>query len=164
MIVVDKFGKGNYTKIQDAIDAVPLSNRDRVHIWVSPGVYRERVVVPPGKPFITLIGSSEVRKLTVITGMLGGSILDSATVSIFASDFIGHNLTIQVTNENCLIGMEFPSSVEEFFRYLHAEISNPGMHVHDNDLAENLFPEHLRARISSGGAEGVGGWSVVLQM
>lgn len=37
---VDQSGKGDYQKIQDAIDAVPSNNTEVVFIWVKPGIYR----------------------------------------------------------------------------------------------------------------------------
>ena len=40
LIRVDQSGKGDYQKIQDAIDAVPSNNTEVVFIWVKPGIYR----------------------------------------------------------------------------------------------------------------------------
>lgn len=39
-ITVDQSGKGNFTKIQSAIDAVPSNNKDWVCIKISAGTYR----------------------------------------------------------------------------------------------------------------------------
>ncbi|XP_031404083.1 putative pectinesterase 11 isoform X2 [Punica granatum] len=96
-IIVDKFGGGDYTRIQDAIAAVPSNNSGPVDIWVKPGIYNERVIVPANKPFITLIGSIEEKQRVVITGKRGGSIKESATVSVLASDFVGQDLIIENT-------------------------------------------------------------------
>lgn len=50
-------GRGDFRTVQEAIDAVPLSNRVRTVIQVAPGFYREAVYVPKTKNFITLAAS-----------------------------------------------------------------------------------------------------------
>ena len=49
-------GTGEFTKVQDAIDSVPLGNRVRTVILLSAGVYREPVYIPKTKNFITFRG------------------------------------------------------------------------------------------------------------
>lgn len=39
-IVVDKSGKGDFTKIQDAVDSIPKGNNKRVTIHIMNGYYR----------------------------------------------------------------------------------------------------------------------------
>ncbi|KAL3734167.1 hypothetical protein ACJRO7_023503 [Eucalyptus globulus] len=95
LILVDPSGKGNFRKIQDAIDAVPSNNSELVFIRVEPGTYREKLVVPADKPFITLSGKKA--SSTIITGDDSGDIFGSPTVSVLASDFVGRYLTIQNT-------------------------------------------------------------------
>ncbi|KAB2030984.1 hypothetical protein ES319_D05G272200v1 [Gossypium barbadense] len=94
-IRVDQSGKGDYEKIQDAIDAVPSDNKEVVFILVEPGIYNEKIVVPIDKPFITLSGSKP--NGTVITGSDSGNIFESATFTVLSSDFVGRYLTIQNT-------------------------------------------------------------------
>lgn len=55
---------------------------------------RERVVVPEDKPWITLSGTNATS--TIITWSGAWDTLESTTVSILASDFVGRHLTIQV--------------------------------------------------------------------
>ncbi|TYH72850.1 hypothetical protein ES332_D05G284500v1 [Gossypium tomentosum] len=95
LLRVDQLGKGDYEKIQDAIDAVPSDNREAVFILVEPGIYNEKIVVPTDKPFITLSGSKP--NGTIITGSDSGNIFESATFTTLASDFVGQYLTIQDT-------------------------------------------------------------------
>ncbi|XP_012446551.1 putative pectinesterase 11 [Gossypium raimondii] len=95
LLRVDQSGKGDYEKIQDAIDAVPSNNKEVVFILVNPGIYHEKIVVPTDKPFITLSGSKP--NDTVITGSDSGNIFESATFTVLASDFVGRYLTIQNT-------------------------------------------------------------------
>ena len=95
IMIVDESGKtGDFKKIQDAIDAVPSNNVDPTFIRVEPGIYKEKVTVPQDKPFITLSGRNA--SSTVITWNDGSDIFKSPTVTVFATDFVGRYLTIQV--------------------------------------------------------------------
>lgn len=94
LIIVDQSGKGNFTKIQEAIDAVPENNVEEVFIAVKPGIYREKVIVPANKPFITISGRKA--EDTIITWSDSKNTYNSATVAVLASDFVGRYLTIQV--------------------------------------------------------------------
>ncbi|KAL8143669.1 hypothetical protein V2J09_016701 [Rumex salicifolius] len=94
LIRVDQSGHGDYTKIQDAIDAVPDNNSEFVFIWVKPGTYREKIVVPANKPYITISGSKTADN-TIIIWNQTGEIFESPAVSVLASDFVGRYLTIQ---------------------------------------------------------------------
>lgn len=95
IVTVDQSGKGNYVKIQDAIDAVPSNNVDPIFIRVEPGTYKEKITLPSDKPFITLSGRNATT--TIITWDDSGDIFKSPTVSVLASDFVGRYLTIQNT-------------------------------------------------------------------
>lgn len=55
-ILVSKDGTGHSLTVQGAIDLVPNSNSKRVKIFISPGFYREKILVPNNKPYISLIG------------------------------------------------------------------------------------------------------------
>ena len=58
-IVVALDGSGNFTKIQDAIDAVPSNSEKRTVIFIKKGIYNtEKLVVPQDKKNITMIGES----------------------------------------------------------------------------------------------------------
>ncbi|KAF5727206.1 hypothetical protein HS088_TW22G00894 [Tripterygium wilfordii] len=92
---VDQSGRGDFRKIQDAIDAVPPNNNQLFFILVNPGTYTEKVVVPADKPYITLSGRNP--STTIITSNQGGDIFQSPSVTIFASNFVGLYLTIQNT-------------------------------------------------------------------
>lgn len=100
LIKVDQSGNGDFKKIQDAIDAVPSHNSQHIFISVKPGIYREKIVVPADKPFITISGRKPVNN-TIITGNDFGDIFESSTFTVFASDFVARHLTIQVCN--CII-------------------------------------------------------------
>ncbi|XP_039115871.1 LOW QUALITY PROTEIN: putative pectinesterase 11 [Dioscorea cayenensis subsp. rotundata] len=96
LITVDQSGKGDFQRIQDAIDAVPSQNSEQIFVYFnSPGIYKEQVVVPEDKPWITMSGTNETT--TIITWSGPWHTLQNTTVSILASDFVGRNLTIQNT-------------------------------------------------------------------
>ncbi|MBQ9263421.1 MAG: hypothetical protein IJ189_04335 [Clostridia bacterium] len=65
MYIVAKDGSGEFTSIQAAIDALPLSGRAPAIVLVQPGVYQERVVI--NKDNVRLIGAGETSEDTVIT-------------------------------------------------------------------------------------------------
>ncbi|CAF1762177.1 unnamed protein product [Brassica oleracea var. botrytis] len=67
VIVVDKRGRGDSVTVQGAVDMVPNSNSQRVKILILPGVYREKVIVPRTKPYISFIGNESYAEYTVIT-------------------------------------------------------------------------------------------------
>ncbi|KAL0741474.1 hypothetical protein Bca4012_082987 [Brassica carinata] len=95
LIRVDQSGKGDFSKIQDAIESIPpnLNNSQLYFIWVKPGVYREKVVIPVDKPYITLSGTKASN--TILVWSDGKVLLDSPTLTVFASDFVCRFLTIQ---------------------------------------------------------------------
>ncbi|KAI3903171.1 hypothetical protein MKW98_031825 [Papaver atlanticum] len=95
LIKVDPSGNGDYVTIQDAINSVPLDNSEFVFILLKPGSYREKIVVPADRPFITLSGMEA--DTTIITWDDGGDIYQSPTFTVFASNFVGRYLTIQNT-------------------------------------------------------------------
>lgn len=95
LVRVDQSGKGDFKNIQDAIDSVPSNNTQLVFIWVKPGTYREKVVVPADKPFITLSGTKASN--TEITWNDGEELFESPTLAVLASDFVGRYVTVQNT-------------------------------------------------------------------
>ena len=62
--VVAADGTGDYTSVQQAIDAAPAGRTEPWLIFVKSGSYEESVTVPSDKPFIHLIGQD--RASTVI--------------------------------------------------------------------------------------------------
>jgi len=117
-IVVAPDGTGDFTKIQDAINAVPSNQKDRrTVIYLKNGLYdTEKLLVPSDKQNITLIGES--REQTIISyhiydctnaasgnkcpaedalKWVGDVIRTSATLTIAGEGFRAENLTIRNT-------------------------------------------------------------------
>ncbi|KAF8095284.1 hypothetical protein N665_0338s0037 [Sinapis alba] len=67
VIVVDKNGRGDSDTVQGAVDMVPQNNSQRVKIFILPGMYREKVIVPVTKPYISFIGNQSYVGKTVIS-------------------------------------------------------------------------------------------------
>ncbi|KAL8223786.1 hypothetical protein R6Q57_019261 [Mikania cordata] len=93
LITVDQSRTGDHRTIQEAIDAVASNNSELIYISIKPGTYREKIVVPADKRFITLSGTEGFN--TTITWSDGGDIFDSPTMSVMASDFVARFLTIR---------------------------------------------------------------------
>ncbi|XP_077242289.1 pectinesterase 11 [Tasmannia lanceolata] len=96
LIRVDQSGNGDYKKIQEAIDSIPSNNNNSFFIWIKPGIYSEKLVVPADKPFITLSGTKP--NSAIITWSNSGEIYQTATLSVLGSNFVGRFLTIQNTH------------------------------------------------------------------
>lgn len=62
---VAKDGSGDFTKVQDAIDAVPDFRRKETIIYIKKGTYKEKLVLPASKTNVTFIG--EDREHTILT-------------------------------------------------------------------------------------------------
>eukprot|EP00253_Pinus_taeda_P012270 PITA_12270 len=97
IVVAKEKGMGDFTTVQEAINAVPVNNTNLILIRVKPGIYKEKVTIPAEKPFIILTGTTANN--TVITwndsAKSTGGTYYSATVSVFASDFMARYITIQ---------------------------------------------------------------------
>jgi pectinesterase len=85
VFTVDIGGNGHFTKIQDAIDAIPSnpSRSGRVVINLHPGVYNEQLIIGEDKPFVTLqgdpTGSTKISwKEDLAEG--GSDVRDAATI------------------------------------------------------------------------------------
>ncbi|KAK1316000.1 putative pectinesterase 29 [Acorus calamus] len=62
--IVDLNGSGQYKTIQEAINAVPDNNNKWYKILIKRGLYREKVKIPPTKPFILMEGEGS-RQTTI---------------------------------------------------------------------------------------------------
>lgn len=101
-IVVAKDGSGDFFTVQEAIDAVPDFRKNvRTTIIIRKGVYKEKLIVPPCKINVSLIGeegavltydayASQKNAYGEDTGTSG-----SAACYVYASDFYAENLTFE---------------------------------------------------------------------
>lgn len=106
-ITVAQNGKGDFSTVQAAINAIPVNNAANTTISIVPGTYREVISVPASKSYITLQGQTRHPEDTVIAydnwsgtpnpngGTLGTS--GSATATFNASDFTARFITFANT-------------------------------------------------------------------
>eukprot|EP01018_Ginkgo_biloba_P003743 Gb_32012 [translate_table: standard] len=105
VLIVAKDGSGHSRTVQGAVDLVPHGNRQRVKILIRAGIYREKVVVPPTKAFVSFIGQGSA--VTIVTwnsrasdkgpnGQVLGTFA-SASVAIESDYFCARDITFQVT-------------------------------------------------------------------
>lgn len=108
-LTVAQDGSGDYRTIQEAVNAVRDLSQVRVNIYIKPGIYQEKLVIPSWKTNIALIGENSLT--TIITnsdysgkdypggkdsfGRAKYSTYTSHTVLVQGDDFIAKNLTIE---------------------------------------------------------------------
>lgn len=105
--VVAADGSGDYTKVQDAIDAVPNNRASSWLIFVKNGVYDELIQIPSNKPHIHLIGQDKEKTKIQFKINCAGSESDAgfeysytkfgvsigSSVIISAADFYSENIS-----------------------------------------------------------------------
>ncbi|KAL2483629.1 Pectinesterase/pectinesterase inhibitor 18 [Forsythia ovata] len=98
-LIVAKDGTGNYTKVADAVAAVPDKSKKRYVIYVKKGTYEENVEVGKKKVKLMIVGDG--MDSTVITGDLnvadGSTTFKSATLAAVGEGFILQDICIQNT-------------------------------------------------------------------
>lgn len=103
--VVAQDGSGDFTTVQDAIDAVPDFRKKQTIIYIKNGVYKEKLVLAESKAMVTLIGES--LDSTIITyddynqkknrfGEYKGT-SGSSGFYIYGPDFYAENITFSNT-------------------------------------------------------------------
>ncbi|MBN1786984.1 MAG: hypothetical protein JW806_01165 [Sedimentisphaerales bacterium] len=100
-MVVAPDGSGDFTTIQSAIDSTKSFPPKRITIFIKPGTYREKVLVPSWNPTLSLIGE-DVEKTRIVwddysdkINRARNSTFFTYTVKVEADDFYAENLTIE---------------------------------------------------------------------
>jgi pectinesterase len=101
--VVAKDGSGDFTKVQDAIDAVPHMRKARTYILIKPGTYKEKLLLASTKTNVSFIG--ENAQETILTyddcasklNRFGEEIGTSGSSSffVFGEGFEAKNITFE---------------------------------------------------------------------
>ncbi|MBL0740981.1 pectinesterase family protein [Chryseolinea lacunae] len=96
-------GSGNFTTVQEAINAVPDFRKNRTTIFVKPGVYKEKLVLPKSKSNVTLTGADALT--TILTyddfaskkNKFGEEMGTTGSTSfyVFGDDFTAENITFE---------------------------------------------------------------------
>lgn len=104
ILTVAQDGSGDFTKIQDAINASPAFPYEKVTINIKNGVYNEKVRIPEWNTHLTLIGESKENTIIAFDDNfkkinLGrNSTFYTYTVLVEGNDFSASNLTIKNTS------------------------------------------------------------------
>jgi pectinesterase len=102
-IVVATDGSGRFKSVQDAVDAVPERNRRQVVIFIKPGIYKEHIVVPHDRRFVSFVGEDADKiiltynlnaKTVGLDGKAIGTFRSASTV-IAADYFTAENITFE---------------------------------------------------------------------
>ncbi|KAK2418296.1 putative pectinesterase [Trifolium repens] len=98
VLTVDSSGCGNFTKVQDAIDAVPDSKYSATLIILNTGIYREKVNVRATKINLVMQGQGYLNTFIEWNdnGNLTGT-FNSYSFGIFASNFTAYNISFKNT-------------------------------------------------------------------
>ncbi len=102
-IIVDINGKGQYTSLQSALDAIPANNKQPVNILIKKGTYKEKVIVDATKNNITLIGEDKATTIFTYddhagTRLANGDTLNTwtcASFTVYGNNFHATQLTFQ---------------------------------------------------------------------
>ncbi|XP_044969463.1 probable pectinesterase 66 [Hordeum vulgare subsp. vulgare] len=110
-ITVDRNGRGDFRRIQSAVNLVPDGNREWVRIHVRAGGYRENVTIPREKGYILLEGDGSWNTDIYFDNYAHGSIddlmrsgadaigtYDSATFKVYADNFVARDISFTNTH------------------------------------------------------------------
>ncbi|GAA0179965.1 hydrolase [Lithospermum erythrorhizon] len=99
VLTVESNACGNFSSVQKAIDSVPDFSSSRTLIVLGAGTYREKVTVSANKTNLILKGQGYLNTSIAwndTANSTGGTVY-SATMSIFAPNFIAYNISFQNT-------------------------------------------------------------------
>ncbi|GLJ10580.1 hypothetical protein SUGI_0131060 [Cryptomeria japonica] len=105
VIIVCPSGRGDFTTIRDAVHSIDINNTRRTVVYIKAGIYREKILVPRAKPFVTFVGDESEQP--IITGNDTASTVGkdgqtmktfhSATVAVNSDYFIAYNIRFENT-------------------------------------------------------------------
>lgn len=103
IIVVSKDGKGNFTTVQQAIDAVENGSSTRTKIFIKSGIYKEKITVPETKGAILMEGENPENTMITYDDFAskknseGKDIgtTNSSTIFIYSNDFTAKNISFE---------------------------------------------------------------------
>lgn len=149
-IVVAKDGSGNYTTMQQALDAVPLNNKKPITIFIKNGIYKEKLHLDSSKRFVTLIGEDKFKTILTYddhTGKLSpkGDTINTRTSYSFivrADNFRAENITIQNTagfTARQAVGLESDGDMASFYNC--RIVGNQDILFTNNDKSRQYFQD-----------------------
>jgi len=104
-IIVAKDGSGNFTTVQQAINAAPDKSESPTIIFIKKGLYKEKLVVPANKQNLHFVGEDKIATILSYDDFhtrkdssgkeIGTS--GSASIHIYGNGFSAENITFQNT-------------------------------------------------------------------
>lgn len=98
-LIVATDGSGDYTSMQEAIDAAPVNATEPYLIFVKNGRYKGHVDIPKDKPFIHIIGQDRDKTVISDDRLCGGEnavhVSVGATVVVNSNDCMFENITLE---------------------------------------------------------------------
>lgn len=98
IFTVAKDGSGDFTYIQDAVDAMRVYPLQRITLYIKNGVYKEKVVLPPDNTDVSFIGESVDKTIIDFNDYSGRGRLTtftSYTVKISGNRFRAENISFR---------------------------------------------------------------------
>ncbi len=101
--MVAQDGSGDFTTVQEAINAVPDFRKNRTTIFIKNGVYKEKLILPASKTLVSFIGEEATKTILTyddyaakknIFGEEKGT-TGSSSFFIFGDDFHARNITFE---------------------------------------------------------------------
>lgn len=143
-IKVDANGQGDFKSVQAAIDSVPNGNSNWIIIYISKGVYREKVHIPRNKPYIFMRGKGRGRT-TIVWSENSEDSYRSATFKCEAPHFVAFGISF---NNEARTGIAYTSQNQSvaafvggdkaafyhcgFFSSHNTLFDSKGRHYYDN--------------------------------
>ncbi|KAJ6902785.1 pectinesterase 67 [Populus alba x Populus x berolinensis] len=118
-IKVDINGDGDFTSVQEAINAVPKNNSQWIIIHLRKGVYREKVHIPKNKPYIFMRGNGKGRT-AIVWSQSSANNKASATFTVEAPNFIAFGISFK--NE-APTGMAFTSQNQSVAAFVGSDMA-----------------------------------------
>jgi len=125
-IIVAKDGSGKYSTVQEALNHIPLNNKNPLIIYVKNGFYKEKLHLDSSKNFVTITGEDEFKTILSYddhTGTVTGNndVINTMTSHSFiikADNFTARNITIQNDagySAGQAVGLESDGDKEQFY-------------------------------------------------
>ncbi|KAM0949227.1 putative pectinesterase [Dioscorea sansibarensis] len=98
VITVNKYGKGDFKNITDAVNSIPVGNKVRTIIKIAPGIYYEKILIDFSRPFVTLYGDPNAMPRISFNGTAKFfTTYNSATVAVESDHFMACNIIFDNT-------------------------------------------------------------------
>ncbi|KAI7742621.1 hypothetical protein M8C21_027191, partial [Ambrosia artemisiifolia] len=144
------------TTFTATVDMVLVNNSIRVKIYILPGVYREKVMIPPSKPYVSFIGdpncASEYKLNTVVGLLLCQEGSKAIRQCFIACEYRVHNTLLDETGSHYFYRCYIQGSVDFIFgnaRSLYKDETIKGQNgkvVHMDGKKRQLVQEEKRER------------------